>query len=87
MRVICVQEDGEAELFTEASDGRGGLAYSEEGPLALGHANHDGHAQLMGGCRHRLQRDEVRTVEVPDSDVGPFGGVQDFPQRVHGVAP
>jgi len=58
----------------------------KEGPLALGHANHDGHAQLMGGCRHRLQRDEVRKVEVPDGDVGPFGGFQDFPQGVHGVA-
>jgi len=62
------------------------LTYSKEGPLALGHANHDRHAQLMGACRHRLQRDEVRKIEVPDSDVGPFGGVQDFSQGVDGVA-
>jgi hypothetical protein len=85
-RVIGVQEQGETELVTEGLDGRHGLAHSQEGSLALGHTDHHRHRQLSGGGRHRLERDQVGEVEVPDGDVAPLGGLQDFTQRAHGDA-
>jgi hypothetical protein len=71
--VIGIEEDWLSGLLAQSSDYGGNFADTEEIALALGRSNQHRHVQCARDGRHRLQRDNIRHVEVADRNPSALG--------------